>query len=83
MQELRTWQNATMTANSKIAARKRAGARRSESAAWKRAERDACAVWRACLGCGRPFPSEGIHNRLCGGCRNAARSVGSFDEYAL
>ncbi len=83
MQELRTWQNATMTANSKTAARKRADARRSESEARKRAERDACAVWRACLHCGRPFPSEGIYNRLCGGCRRSTLSVGVFDEYVL
>ncbi len=67
-----------MTANSKTAARKR-----SDSAARKRAERDACAVWRPCLGCGQPFPSEGIHNRLCGGCRRSTRSVGALDEYAL
>ena len=72
-----------MTANSKTAARKRAGAYRSEIAARKRAERDACAVWRACLGCARPFPSEGIHNRLCGSCRRSTRSVGALDEYAL
>ncbi len=72
-----------MTTNSKVAARKRAGAYRSEIAARKRAERDACAVWRACLGCARSFPSEGIHNRLCRRCRNAARSVGALDEYAL
>ncbi len=72
-----------MTTNSKTAARMRAGRRRSEAAARKRAERDACAVWRACLGCGRPFPSEGSHNRLCGTCRRSARNVGSFDEYML
>ncbi len=72
-----------MTANSKTAARKRAGARRSESAARKRAERDACAVWRACLGCGLRFPSEGIHNRLCSRCRRSTLSVGVFDEYVL
>ena len=67
-----------MTANSKTAVRKR-----SESAARKRAERDACAVWRPCLCCGRPFPSEGIHNRLCGGCRRSTLTVGAFDEYVL
>ncbi len=72
-----------MTTNSKTAARKRAGARRSESAARKRAERDACAVWRACLDCGRRFPSEGVHNRLCAAYRRSARNVGSFDEYML
>ena len=68
----------TTTTNSKTAARKRA-----ETWAQKRAERDACAIWRACLDCGRRFPSEGVHNRLCGTCRRAARSVGSFDEYIL
>lgn len=25
---------------------------------------------RPCLCCGEPFPSEGIHNRLCNRCRN-------------
>ncbi len=72
-----------MTANSKTATRKRAGARRSESAARKRAERDACAVWRACLGCGLPFPSEGIHNRLCSRCHRSTHKVGTVDAYAL
>ena len=72
-----------MTANSKTAARKRGALFRSEIAARKRAERDACAVWRPCLCCGRPFPSEGIHNRLCGGCRRSTLSVGVFDEYVL
>ena len=67
-----------MTANSRTAARKR-----SESAARKRAERDAYTVWRPCLGCGQPFPSEGIHNRLCGRCRRSTRDVGAFDAYAL
>ncbi len=81
MQELRTWPNVTMTANSKTVVRKRADAHRSEMAARKRAERDACAVWRACLGCARPFPSEGNHNRLCGSCRRWTRRIGSYDEY--
>jgi hypothetical protein len=72
-----------MTANSKTAARERADVHRSEMAARKRAERDACAVRRSCLGCGRPFPSEGIHNRLCGSCRRSTRSVGALDEYML
>ncbi len=72
-----------MTTNSKTAARARGGRHRSETAARKRAERDACAVWRACLGCGRLFPSEGSHNRLCAACRRSARNVGSFDEYML
>ncbi len=72
-----------MTANSKTAARKRADVHRSESAARKRAERDACVIWRPCLGCGQPFPSEGIHNRLCGSCRRSTRSVGALDEYML
>ncbi len=72
-----------MMANSKTAARKRGALFRSEIAARKRVERDACSVWRACLCCGEPFPSEGVHNRLCGTCRRAARSVGSFDEYIL
>ncbi len=72
-----------MTANLKTAARKRAGRRRSEAAARKRAERDACAVWRACLGCGRLFPSEGVHNRLCAACRRSARNFGAADEHVL
>ncbi len=72
-----------MTANSKTAARKRADLHRSGPVARKRAERDACAVWRACLGCGRLFPSEGVHNRLCATCRRSARNVGSFDEHVL
>ena len=50
-----------MTANSKTATRKRADRYRAETAARKRAERDACTVWRSCLGCGLSFPSEGVH----------------------
>ncbi len=61
MQRLRTGLEVTITTNSKTAARKRADRHRSETAVQKRAERDACAVWRACLGCGRLFPSEGSH----------------------
>jgi len=72
-----------MTTNSKTAALKRADVYRSESAARKRAERDACTLWRSCLGCGLRFPSEGVHNRLCRRCRNAERYIGSFDEYIL
>ena len=72
-----------MTTNSKTAARMRAAQHHSETMARKRAERDACAVWRPCLGCGRRFLSEGIHNRLCGGCRRSTLSVGVFDEYVL
>ncbi len=72
-----------MTANSKTATRKRADLYRSVTAARKRAERDACTVWRSCLDCGLRFPSEGIHNRLCRRCRNAERYIGSFDEYIL
>ncbi len=72
-----------MTANSKTATRKRAYQYRSETAARKRAERDACTVWRSCLGCGLRFPSEGVHNRLCSRCRRSGRNIGSFDEYIL
>ncbi len=63
-----------MTTNSKTAARKCA-----ETWAQKRAER----VWRACLGCGRRFLSEGIHNRLCIRCHRSTRNVGAFDVHAL
>ena len=31
-----------------------------------------CIVERKCLGCLRPFPSEGIHNRMCPTCKAAA-----------
>ncbi len=72
-----------MTANSKTATRKRADLYRSETAARKRAERDACTVWRSCLGCGLRFPSEGVHNRLCSRCHRSERYVGSFEEYIL
>ncbi len=72
-----------MTTNSETAARARADLRRSETAARKRAERDACAVWRACLGCGWLFPSEGSHNRLCAACRRSARNFGAVDEHVL
>ncbi len=72
-----------MTANFKSAARKRAGAHRSEMAARMHAERNACAVWRACLGCGQPFTSDGIHNRLCGNCHRWTRSVSPFDKYMI
>lgn len=33
---------------------------------------------RPCLSCGTPFPSEGIHNRLCDPCRQR----GSVRSYA-
>ena len=72
-----------MTVNSKTAARMRAARHRCETMARKRAERDACAVWRPCLCCGRPFPSEGIHNRLCIRCHRSTRNVGAFDVRAL
>ena len=72
-----------MTANSKTATRKPAARCRAETEARKRAERDACTVWRSCLDCGLSFPSEGVHNRLCSRCRNATRYIGSFDEYVL
>ncbi len=72
-----------MTANSKTATRKRADLYRSETAARKRAERDACTVWRSCLGCGLRFPSEGVHNRLCSRCRRSERYIGPFDEHNL
>ena len=61
MHELRTWPDVTMTANAQTVVWKRADAHRSEMAARMHAERDACAVWRACLGCGRPFTKDGIH----------------------
>ncbi len=70
-----------MTDNPKTAARKRADVHRSEIAARKRAERDAHAVWRSCLGCGRLFPSRGVHNRLCDTCHRAACRIGLPDEY--
>ncbi|MCG3177457.1 MAG: hypothetical protein MOGMAGMI_02431 [Candidatus Omnitrophica bacterium] len=35
---------------------------------------------RACMCCGKPFLSEGPHNRLCGACRN--RSAGPYDTPA-
>ncbi len=72
-----------MTTNSKTAVRNRADRHRSETAARQRAERDACAVWRPCLRCGEPFPSEGVHNRLCSRCHRSTRCVGAFDEHAL
>ncbi len=72
-----------MTANSKTATRKLADRYRSETAARKRAERDACTVWRSCLGCGLRFPSEGVHNRLCSRCHRSKRYIGPFDEYIL
>ncbi len=72
-----------MTDNPKTAARECADRRRSDTAARKRAERDAHAVLRSCLGCGGLFPSEGVHNRLCGRCRRAACRIGLPDEYAL
>lgn len=50
------------------------------------ARRDAAAPaavdMRDCLTCGRPFASEGKHNRLCPACRDAAsRSTG--EDYSL
>ena len=72
-----------MTTSSKTAVRERADAHRSEMVARKRAERDACSIWRPCLGCGRDFASEGTHNRLCRTCHRSTHSVGAFDEYAL
>lgn len=35
---------------------------------------------RACMCCGKPFLSEGAHNRLCGSCRN--RSSSPYDTPA-
>ena len=31
--------------------------------------RDASCVTRSCMSCGRPFQSEGTHNRLCPTCK--------------
>lgn len=31
---------------------------------------------RPCLRCGSTFHSEGIHNRLCGGCKSHANALG-------
>ncbi len=47
-----------MTTNSKTAARARAGRRRSEAAARKRAERDACAVLRGASAAGGFSPAR-------------------------
>lgn len=32
---------------------------------------------RPCLRCGQSFFSEGIHNRLCGGCKSHANGLGA------
>ena len=37
-----------------------------------------------CLGCGRPFSSEGTHNRLCPSCiTESRRSNTGYDEHRL
>ena len=36
----------------------------------ERIKRRARRVTRPCMCCGQPFESEGIHNRMCGGCRH-------------
>ncbi len=36
----------------------------------KRADQAARKMTRACMGCQRPFESEGIHNRMCPICRH-------------
>lgn len=33
---------------------------------------------RACLCCGATFDSEGIHNRLCPGCRGRSDPLGAY-----
>lgn len=35
---------------------------------------------RPCMCCGKPFESEGIHNRLCGYCRHQG---GDLDPHAI
>lgn len=45
-------------------------------AAQREANRRAKCGPRPCLRCGQTFKSEGIHNRMCDGCRAAARSLG-------
>jgi hypothetical protein len=35
---------------------------------------------RPCMTCRKPFESEGIHNRMCNGCR---AQNGEWDPYAL
>jgi hypothetical protein len=36
-------------------------------------------VTRACLRCGRPFPSEGPGNRICKACKNSTMWQGGGD----
>jgi hypothetical protein len=36
---------------------------------------------RACITCGAVFPSDGIHNRMCQGCRH--RSADGWDPHGL
>lgn len=39
---------------------------------------------RNCLCCGKPFDSEGIHNRVCDDCKStSAWRSGSFDVVAM
>lgn len=50
---------------------------RSESSVYRRIEILNAApkpTKRACMCCGRQFPSEGSHNRLCNQCRNKNHS---------
>jgi hypothetical protein len=45
-----------------------------------KADRAAKRQVRACMCCTKPFASEGIHNRLCDGCRTGERRVHAEDR---
>lgn len=47
------------------------------------ARADAAAKWitRDCMCCRKPFMSEGVHNRLCGSCRN--QNTDGWNPYGL
>ena len=36
---------------------------------------------RICLKCGDDFPSDGIYNRICNGCRDSNANVGPMAEH--
>lgn len=47
---------------------------RGALAAKDRLTRAASFTTRPCITCRKPFESEGIHNRMCGHCRNQHRA---------
>ncbi len=65
-----------MSIDGKVATRKRAENWCPKNA--KPKSELATTMWRPCLRCKQRFPSEGVHNRLCGPCRRNT-DLGTFE----